>query len=652
MHFPRVFWKKSLSLIIALSLVTAQIPALAFGASFLAPPGGVSRAVFSKHEHTEAGDLSSIVDDGILVVALGGNAFKGETGDQQMASLRVMLEPVAALIRAGQKIVITHGNGLQIGRLLEKLERSVAHGAIRQPMYELIAQTQREIGQMIQEALVSLGVKRGIKNMLTRVQISEKDPALQRFTKPVGPFMTLQEKREREKWGWVIEERINPDDPERSFRRVVPSPIPIDIGETDQIMKALHLGEVPIACGGGGIPVVKDRRTGVLRGFDGVIDKDRATVLMASKIDARRVIILTGTPQVYRRFNTIHQEPIDTLTVDEARIILDGLEEGSMKPKVEAAIDFIVQGGRTVIITDGGHLLEALRGKAGTLITAQGGPSRRASRAAAVLSVLFLVCVTVAQEGLDDILERDAYKVYTMDSDSRALVDGFIYVLSTTWSVVKLTVIGIGLIFLYRKGVSRFVFFLYSRSSHRLQRLQMDKAKRIPVDAGLSDIDVRDPAESFRRRHAEIVRRRDDPAAGDRRTSGADRQWDLMPETRNLSILAEILDGSLRYSGWLLFYIIPNVFPSRWSSRRDLEYIVNHMIDSASVNAMAQHDYTGWRRRLRRLKRFGHLRNPARTKAKRLYYALKDLGGKRKPQQGRTMKLRRRLIPFRTATSM
>lgn len=403
MQFLRLSMKKLISIFIALSTVTAQIPSSVLCASFLAPPGGAAGVVFQAPDTAQTGDLSSIVDDGILVVALGGNAFKGETRDQQMASLRGMLEPVATLIKAGQKIVITHGNGLQIGRLLEIEEMLVARGAKRRPMHELIAQTQRDMGKMIQETLQVLGVQDTTTNILTKVLINSDDPMSHLPTKPVGPFMTEDEKIEKERLpGWNIEKRVNPDDPGRQYRRVVPSPIPLNIAELEEIEKALKRGEVPIACGGGGVPVFREKNTGILRGFDGVIDKDRASVILASKLGARRIVILTSTPNAYKHFNIDEQEPLEKITVEQVYEDMNHFETGSMKPKMEAAADFILRGGRTAVITDGRHMIAALKDQAGTRVV-----SKRMLLGKARMLDIIREQVRVDGESFEGILNHD-----------------------------------------------------------------------------------------------------------------------------------------------------------------------------------------------------------------------------------------------------
>jgi carbamate kinase len=194
------------------------------------------------------------------------------------------------------------------------------------------------------------------------VHVDPDDPAFASPSKPIGPFYSAEEARDLERArGWQLVE-----DSGRGFRRVVPSPAPLEIVELDAIRALLSSGAVTIACGGGGIPVV--RRDGRLKGVDAVIDKDRASALLATQLGAERLVILTEVSAVYRRFRKSNQEEIRELSAAEAESLVPELAEGSMRPKIEAAIAFARSGGET-LITSSGALAEALAGQAGTRVT-------------------------------------------------------------------------------------------------------------------------------------------------------------------------------------------------------------------------------------------------------------------------------------------
>jgi carbamate kinase len=275
----------------------------------------------------------------LVVVALGGNALirPGERGTaaEQLANLRRALEALKPLLRE-HGAVITHGNGPQVGNELIRQERA-ADEAPPLPLWLAVAQTQAEIGALIAAELRAQATP---ACLLTHVRVAADDPAFDRPTKPIGPFYSAEqaEQLERER-GWAMVSDAN-----RGHRRVVPSPQPLEIVELDVIRRLAESGAVVVACGGGGIPVV--RRGERLTGVDAVIDKDRASALLAHGLDAERLIILTEVPVVYRNFGEADQEALPALTRDEAERLLPELAEGSMRPKVEAALAF---GGETVI---------------------------------------------------------------------------------------------------------------------------------------------------------------------------------------------------------------------------------------------------------------------------------------------------------------
>ena len=228
------------------------------------------------------------------------------------------------------------------------------------PLYLAVAQTQAEIGALIETEL-SAAAGRAVACLLTHVHVDADDPAFERPSKPIGPFYSADQAQDLERGrGWQLVE-----DAGRGFRRVVPSPEPLEIVEIDAIRALLASGAVAVACGGGGIPVVS--RNGHLKGIDAVIDKDRASALLARQLGAERLVILTEVPAVYRHFRKSNQEEIRELPAAEAEALLPELAEGSMRPKVEAAIELARAGGET-LITSADALADALEGRAGTRI--------------------------------------------------------------------------------------------------------------------------------------------------------------------------------------------------------------------------------------------------------------------------------------------
>jgi carbamate kinase len=294
------------------------------------------------------------------VVALGGNALirPGERGTaaEQLANLRRAVSALEPLL-AERGLVITHGNGPQVGNELLRQERA-ADEAPPLPLWLAVAQTQAEIGALIAAEVRPALAEREAACVLTHVRVAADDPAFDRPTKPIGPFYSAEQaaQLERER-GWALVSDAN-----RGHRRVVPSPAPLEIVELNAIRLLVDVGTVTIACGGGGIPVV--RRGGRLSGVDAVIDKDRASALLARELKAVRLIILTGVPAVYRGFGGENQEEIRELTRADAEALLPELAEGSMQPKVESALAFT---GET-LITSVDMLEHALAGDAGTWV--------------------------------------------------------------------------------------------------------------------------------------------------------------------------------------------------------------------------------------------------------------------------------------------
>jgi len=278
------------------------------------------------------------------------------TAAEQLANLRRAMASLQPLL-AEPELVITHGNGPQVGNELLRQERA-AEEAPPLPLWLAVAQTQAEIGALIAAELRPALAERESACVLTHVRVAADDLAFDRPTKPIGPFYSAEqaERLERER-GWALVSDAN-----RGHRRVVPSPAPLEIVELDSIRRLAGVGTVTIACGGGGIPVV--RRGGRLSGVDAVIDKDRASALLARELEAMRLIILTEVPAVYRNFGADDQKELRSLSAAEAEQLLPDLPEGSMRPKVESALGFT---GET-LITNIDMLDDALAGNAGTWV--------------------------------------------------------------------------------------------------------------------------------------------------------------------------------------------------------------------------------------------------------------------------------------------
>jgi len=279
------------------------------------------------------------------------------TAAEQLANLGRAVTGLRPLLAETEGLVITHGNGPQVGNELLRQERAAAE-APPLPLWLAVAQTQAEIGALIAAELRPALEGREVACLLTHVTVAPDDPAFDHPTKPIGPFYSAEQAEllERER-GWALVSDAN-----RGHRRVVPSPEPLEIVELDAIRRLVEAGTITIACGGGGIPVA--RHEGRLSGVDAVIDKDRASALLARELEAERLIILTEVPAVYRSFGDEDQEEIRELARKDAEALLPTLPEGSMRPKIEAALGFA---GET-LITSFDALADALAGAAGTRI--------------------------------------------------------------------------------------------------------------------------------------------------------------------------------------------------------------------------------------------------------------------------------------------
>jgi carbamate kinase len=303
------------------------------------------------------------------VVAIGGNSLirAGEKGTiaEQMANVRRTADALVALIQDGYGLVITHGNGPQVGAALLRSERA-ADEAYRLPLDVCVAATQGEIGYLLQQALterlVKAGLKRPVVSVLTQVVVAKDDPAMTHPTKPIGPFYTQRDAESRRaRFGWAVI-----DDAARGWRRVVPSPQPLEIIEEGAIRALVASGALVIACGGGGIPVV--RENGHFSGVDAVIDKDSASVLLALQIRADLLVISTDAEFVYVNYKQADQRALSRVDAAELRRYYEAgqFPPGSMGPKVAAALRFVESGGERALITTYERLGEAVHGRAGT----------------------------------------------------------------------------------------------------------------------------------------------------------------------------------------------------------------------------------------------------------------------------------------------
>jgi carbamate kinase len=312
------------------------------------------------------------MDEKTVVVALGGNAITREFEEgnihQQFANTRRSLRGVIELIRQGCHVVITHGNGPQVGNALIRVETS-RHLVPPIPLGVIVADLEGGMGYMIEQCLQNklnrYGIDKTVATVLTQVLVDKDDPSIANPSKFVGPFYKKNEIRDLENTrGWIIKE-----DPGRGFRRVVPSPVPLEIIEKEVIRSLISQDVVVIAAGGGGIPVYRDE-TGWLEGVDAVIDKDLASAILARDIHAQELYILSAVDRVALNFSKPNQVDLDRITVNEARQYFDEghFPKGSMGPKIQAAINFLESGGQKVVITSIENATDAVNNKGGTTI--------------------------------------------------------------------------------------------------------------------------------------------------------------------------------------------------------------------------------------------------------------------------------------------
>lgn len=305
----------------------------------------------------------------LALIAIGGNSIikSGQRGSirEQFDNIEETCRSIVQLVLRGFRVIVTHGNGPQVGAQLLRSELA-AHQVYVHPLDVCVADTQGSMGYMIQNslqrALDDNNRNDEVGSVVTQVVVDENDPAFKNPTKPVGPFYNEDEAREKgSKLGWKMVE-----DAERGYRRVVPSPIPLEIVEFRMIKAAVEDGIIVIAVGGGGVPVI--RRNDRLYGVEAVIDKDRASSILAQSLRADLFIISTDAEKVYLNFKKPDQKELDRVTVQEAKTLLDEghFPPGNMGPKIEAVISYLEAGGKHAIITTPENLGRAVDGETGT----------------------------------------------------------------------------------------------------------------------------------------------------------------------------------------------------------------------------------------------------------------------------------------------
>ena len=310
-----------------------------------------------------------------VVIAIGGNSLikdeKHQEVDDQLQAVQETIGYIADFMELGYDVVITHGNGPQVGFIMRRSELAFEAGELHfVPLKNCVADTQGAIGYQIQESLYNAFKKRGIKKsaatIVTMVEVDPEDPSLENPTKPIGLFYSKEklDSLQKEHPNWVM---VHVEG--KGFRRVVPSPLPKRIIEIQAIKSMVKEGICVIAAGGGGIPVVVGEN-GNISGINAVIDKDLSTALLASDLSVNLMIILTSVEKVFINFNKPNQKALDQLTIFEAKQLIDQgqFAKGSMLPKIQAALMFIAKGGKRIIITSPENLVPAVLKNHGTHI--------------------------------------------------------------------------------------------------------------------------------------------------------------------------------------------------------------------------------------------------------------------------------------------
>ena len=307
-----------------------------------------------------------------IVVALGGNAL-GVNPPEQLKILESVSKILVDLVRDGNKIVLTHGNGPQVGAINLAMEYA-SNGKVKtpeMPFAECGSMSQGYIGyqlqQCLQDELERQGINKNCATLITQVLVDKNDKAFLEPTKPIGSFYSKEEalKIEQEKGYTFVE------DAGRGYRRVVPSPEPINIIEKNIIEELVNNDNIVIACGGGGIPVIKTNKIELLEGVDAVIDKDKTSSLLAKLIDADKLLILTSIDKVYINYNTDKEVGLDKVDINELKSYINNNEfaKGSMLPKIEACMSFVKDSDdKIAIISSLENAHDAINGNAGTII--------------------------------------------------------------------------------------------------------------------------------------------------------------------------------------------------------------------------------------------------------------------------------------------
>lgn len=313
------------------------------------------------------------VSDGrpIALVAMGGHAFiqKNERGtiEEHERNASRIAQLLMTFVDRDYRLVITHGNGPQVGNLLVQHEQC-RDGIPPMPLDVLVAMTEGSLGYILQQSLLNelrrRKVERYVVTVVTQVVVDPDDAEFREPSKPVGPFLPREEaERRRDEWGWNIRE----DAQHRGWRRLVPSPSPMRVIQRHMIREAATTGHIVIACGGGGIPIRVDE-DGRYQGVEAVVDKDLTSAVLGANVGAELLVILTSVPQVYVDFGGPKQRALGAVTLEEIERLNDEghFPPGSMGPKIDAVIHFLHHGGRRALITDPESLPRALEGRAGT----------------------------------------------------------------------------------------------------------------------------------------------------------------------------------------------------------------------------------------------------------------------------------------------
>ncbi len=299
-----------------------------------------------------------------ILIALGGNALikEGETGEfkEQKKNIQKTTEKIASLIRKGYSVVITHGNGPQVGSL--EMQMSCAKEIPKMPLDVEDAMTQGQIGYMIQKSMGNFIPEKEMATLITEIEVNKNDSAFKNPSKPIGPFYSKRKSSELKIKNFI-------EDSGRGYRKVVASPEPKRVIQLNTIKQLIKKGKIVICCGGGGIPIIKEGTK--RRGVEAVIDKDKASQLLANSLGIKQMVILTDVEFVYLNYKKKNQKKIRKIKIKELKKLLEKGEfgKGSMKPKIQACVKFIEKGGKKAVITSLEKLLPAMQGKTGTEIT-------------------------------------------------------------------------------------------------------------------------------------------------------------------------------------------------------------------------------------------------------------------------------------------